>query len=926
MKMNKLLIIGTALGLGLVACKSKKDLQKSPEEIKEEIDSSVNDMFSDLDDAHDEEQVKVVERPIYQAAEKRINDVIHTKLEVSFDWKNHYLNGEATLNMTPYFYPTDSLTLDAKGMEIHRVALINNKAFKDLEYSYDDHLFLRIKLDKTYKRGEEYKIYVKYTAKPDEFEMGGSSAISGDKGLYFINADSSEVGKPTQIWTQGETEASSRWFPTIDAPNEKMTQEIEITVDKKYKTLSNGLLIFSTENGDGTRTDVWKQSLPHTPYLAMMAIGDFALVKDSWKRPNGKKMEVNYYVEKEYEQYAKDIFGETPRMITYFSELLGVEYPWEKYSQVVVRDYVSGAMENTTATIHGEFLHRTKRELLDQHNESIIAHELFHHWFGDYVTCESWSNLPLNESFANYSQFLWDEYAHGMDEAEYNAENEMMGYMYTAKQSGYVDMIRYDFGDKEEMFDGNSYNKGGRILHMLRQYVGDEAFFLSLNKYLTDNKFGNAEIDHLRLAFEEVTGEDLHWFFNQWFLDKGHPIVSFDVDYSAGDDKVMIISKQEQNLEVAPLYKLPIAVNIYSERTTPSGDESKDGPILSSHIIWLDASVDTFYLDVNAKETVKLVDIDATKSLLAEMEYDKELDAIIYQYSNAPKYANRKEAVLYCKSKSDDAALDLMMAALKDKFWGIRELAVRNLRKVARKRPEELKPVLMDMIKNDPQSSVRAAALTALQKYYKSDDFTDLYVEASKDSSFYVNSVALGSLAESNLDKAYEMAKTYENETSSSILTTVGSIYSKKGNKEDHAFFKKNWTAIGGFEKISFLNTYSAFLKQQDDATILEGMEIFKEVAKNGGTMWVKYFAGYQTIMKFRENYFVGMSESDKEIKRLEAEGASSSDINLKQREMEENKKMFDALDKMLEELKAEETNEQILDFIDSGASMEIGG
>ena len=156
-------------------------------------------------------------------------------------------------------------------------------------------------------------------------------------------------------------------------------------------------------------------------------------------------MEVSYYVEKKFEPHARAIFGKTPKMIEHFSELLGVEYPWSKYSQVVVRDYVSGAMENTSATIHGEFLYQTKREIIDGGNESIIAHELFHHWFGDLVTCESWANLPLNESFANYSQFLWDDFEHGRMEADMNAYREMEGYFMSAQQGGHVDMIRFDY-------------------------------------------------------------------------------------------------------------------------------------------------------------------------------------------------------------------------------------------------------------------------------------------------------------------------------------------------------------------------------------------------------------------------------------------------------------------------------------------------
>jgi aminopeptidase N len=278
---------------------------------------------------------------------------------------------------------------------------------QDLTYAYDS-LQLNIALGKEIPGGQNFKLFIEYTAKPNEKKIGGSAAIQEDKGLYFINPLGKEQNKPQQIWTQGETESNSNWFPCIDKPNQKMTQEIEIKVASNFKTLSNGLLTRSTQNADGTRTDVWTMNQPHAPYLAMMTIGNFEVVRDYW---NGK--EVSYYVEPEFKQYARAIFGKTPAMLEFFSNRLGVSYPWPKYAQIVARDYVSGAMENTSATLHGEFLQKTNRQLLDENNEDIISHELCHQWFGDLVTCESWSNIPLNESFATYGEYLWNEFDHG---------------------------------------------------------------------------------------------------------------------------------------------------------------------------------------------------------------------------------------------------------------------------------------------------------------------------------------------------------------------------------------------------------------------------------------------------------------------------------------------------------------------------------
>ena len=299
-------------------------------------------------------------RPTYNPSATRTHDLIHTKLDVTFDWANQYLNGKAVLELKPIYQPSQEVRLDAKGFDIHKVALLNTMGQLPLTYRYENNKDLYITLDRSYQVGEVYRLYITYTAKPNELPLGGSAAITADKGLYFINPLNNEVGKPQQIWTQGETESSSCWFPTIDRPNERCTQEIYMTVQKRFQTLSNGLLVNSVENSDGTRTDYWKMDLPHAPYLFAMVVGEFAVVEEEW---DGRLLQ--YFVEPEYRAAAKEIYKNTPQMLTFFSECFGVDYPWPKYSQAVVRDYVSGAMENTTAVIFGDFVQKTRQELID---------------------------------------------------------------------------------------------------------------------------------------------------------------------------------------------------------------------------------------------------------------------------------------------------------------------------------------------------------------------------------------------------------------------------------------------------------------------------------------------------------------------------------------------------------------------------------
>ncbi len=786
----------------------------------------------------------------YRASTTRINDIIHTKLDVSFDWTKQYMYGKATLTVKPYFYPTSTLTLDARGMEIKEISLeymdfvktgYDSKkdpsgnyeanvsktiAKKALEYKYENDI-ITIKLDKEYKNNEQYTVFIEYVSKPNELKKkGGSAAITDDKGLYFINPDGKEKDKPKEIWTQGETQSSSVWFPTIDSPNERFTQEIYMTVDKKYVTLSNGELMFSTDNGDSTRTDYWKMDLPHAPYLAMMAVGDFAIVKDKWR-----DKEVNYYVEKEYEPYAKAIFGKTPEMIEFFSQKLGVDYPWNKYSQIVVRDYVSGAMENTTATLHSEYVQQTDRELIDKNYEDYVSHELFHQWFGDLVTCESWSNLPLNESFATYAEYLWRENKYGIDDADEHSAESRGGYFEEAATKK-VNLVRFYYDDKEDMFDRHSYNKGGQVLHMLRKYVGDDAFFASLKLYLETNKFNSAEIHDLRLAFEKVTGEDMNWFFDQWFLSSGHPDLLINTAYDGTNKKVRIEIRQVQDLSKIPVYKLPMAVDVYV-----------NGKIERHRIVVTKAS-ETF--DIDATAIPDLVNVDAEKMILCTKHETKSISEWVFQYHNAPLYLDRYEALegLY-KVAKDSMATKTIIEVLNDKNWSLRMDAISLLTDIHLGYEKYLKEKLLVMAQKDEKSLVRAAAIDFLAANYKDEDLQVLYKSALNEKSYSVLSSALSAIVKANSKEGLSLAKQFENEKNTDVLYTISDIYANYGSDENSDFFLRTESKYSGFSKISFITQYAAFLaKVQKDETVNKGVELFWNITKDPATnKWVYYYA-----------------------------------------------------------------------------------
>lgn len=633
---------------------------------------------------------------VYRQSHTKMTELKHTKLKVNFDYQKEQMGGEEWLTASPYFYPTDSLVLNAKAMLIHEVALDKNGTKSPLKYEYKDDM-LKINLDKTYNRTQDYTVYIKYTARPNEVTQKGSAAISDAKGLYFINAQGTDPDKPTQIWTQGETEASSAWFPTIDKTNQKTTQEIYMTVPDKYVTLSNGLMKSSTKGNGGLRTDHWVMDKKHAPYLFFMGVGDYAVVKDKWRN-----IPVDYYVEKEYEPYAKQIFGNTPEMMEFFSKRLNYDYPWSKYAQITGRDYVSGAMENTTATLHQESAQQKPGDLIDENRwEETIAHELFHHWFGDLVTAESWSNLTVNESFANYSQYLWNEHKYGKDVADYGMMKESKGYMMDPSNIS-KDLVRFNYHSREDMFDGVSYNKGGAILHMLRNYLGDDAFFAGLTDYLKTNEYGTGEAQQLRLSLEKVSGKDLNWFFNQWFYGSGHPKLSYTTNYEPVKKQVTVTINQNQ---VGQNYQFPLAIDLYE-----NGKPTRKN-------VWVNAKEKNNYT-FSVSKNPDLININADGVLLTELTETKTADQYLSQYQNSKEFLSRYLAVDKATENvaKDPAFLKVLVAALKDSNFRIRMKALSGL---DLSKPDHVKATISEvekMASNDPKTLVQGAAISALAK------------------------------------------------------------------------------------------------------------------------------------------------------------------------------------------------------------------
>ncbi|MGR3812430.1 M1 family metallopeptidase [Jiulongibacter sp. NS-SX5] len=771
----------------------------------------------------------------YHGSETKLFDLIHTTLELKPDWTRNQLEGSAELLLKPWFYAQDELILDAKGMTIHSVGIKDKKA----RFEYDQ-LKLKIHLDRKYTKGDTLQINVDYTAKPDLVKEVPAFKDQGFKGLYFINKSTSS---PEQLWTEGETEYNSVWFPTLDSPNQKHTQTISLTVPTTYKTLSNGLLIKSKENKNGTRTDTWYQNIEHAVYLTMIAAGEFEKVVDE----RFKEYEVSYYVEPQFKESAQAIFGRTPAMIWYFEDLLDMKFPWQKYAQIAVRDYVSGAMENTTATVHGSGIQKTANQLIDGNNDGVIAHELFHHWFGNIVTAESWANLTLNEAFADYSEYLWQAHYYGAEEGQWQNSIARSQYLDEAEDKQ-LPVIRYAYEDKENMFDNHTYAKGGRILHMLRQEVGDEAFFASLQLYLKDNAFQNAEIHDLRQAFEEVTGRDLNGIFEQWFLKPGHPRLHIDKTFENGRLKLNISQKLDSVNQT--IYQFPLTLEL------GQGDNS----VLKT--VYVNDSLQS--VEFKLDDEPSFVNVDPFADFLGEVEMEHSEKELFAMATHSKGVVTRAEAFrkltnteelsgeLSLNAMFDEDRRNMTLDLLEDPFWRIRELAVHQFFDYDGDDFLKVERQLQSIIRTDEKSNVRSAAILAMKNFLNPQNDL-LFRKALADTSYGVRAASLEAILISTPPDADSLCHEMADINDVNIFTAVANHRAEKASADHYEWFTKRMSEFTGSELYQTMGILGSYLVAAPQEIQLKSIDFVKDIALNE-SLWVGRYAATQTIFLLTEH------------------------------------------------------------------------
>ena len=745
-------LLMTIILVFFISCTSSKQTAGPTEE--EGMRHVTMDTMEILSETTEEEEL--VE---YQPSEERKWDLLHTMLDLTFDWKKEAVHGKATLTLTPYFYPQSDVRIDAIDFEVSTIT-IRDSLIRNYHNTGSQ---IIIPLSKPLKKGDQLEVVISYTAYPRASGVNlETMGITDDKGLFFIDPQDTIADLPQQIWSQGETTYNSKWFPTLDQPNERCTQEVILTVDSKFQTLSNGLMITSTPLPGGMRRDHWKLDLPHAPYLTMIAVGQWDRATDYWRgRP------VDYYVHPGYGPSARSIFSNTTEMMEFFSNRFGYDFVWPKYAQVVVKQFVSGAMENTTAVIFGDFIEFDIEDVISPGpNDYIVAHELCHHWFGDLVTCESWANLTLNEGFANYSEYLWNEHKYGRERADLARMEELSGYFDQASMEVFP-LIRYHYKDASVLFDAHSYNKGSLILHMLRNLVGEEAFFTSIRDYLTEHAFQSTEVDDLRMAFEKVTGKDLHWFFDQWYFEPGHPVLEIQHSFDRTQNKLKIeIEQTQQTRGYNDLYILPIEIGLIMP----------DKTIQSQHI-WLNQQSQTFNFGL-ADEPLAVV-VDPRDILLAEIDHT--IPSTEYEVRTLSNLSINHRLSAF--RLLEDPEEELYQKLLHDSSAAMRAMAISRLAE-----QEDFEALYKAGMK-ETDLETRYFILQVLNEAeYRGSDSLAIALLESSDHPLVIYE-GLNTLRVSDPDEAFHRAAHCKDHSSSAVQAAVARIYATRDDMVNLDYF-----------------------------------------------------------------------------------------------------------------------------------------
>ncbi|MBD2093036.1 M1 family metallopeptidase [Microcoleus sp. FACHB-1515] len=652
-------------------------------------------------------------RPHYNP--DRPGQVEHIFLDLDLDIPNQRYRGTCTTRINPVRSGIDRLTLDAVNLAIESVKVGGN----DQKFDYDGEQ-LSVKLNPVSEAGQAIELEIAYAVDRPQ------------RGLYFIAPTEHYPNKPVQVWTQGEDEDSRFWFPCFDYPGQLSSSEIRVRVPKNLLAISNGELVETQEDGD-SKIYHWLQKDIHPTYLMTLAVGDFAELRDEWQG-----IPVTYYVEKGREDEARRSMGKTPEMIEFFTQTFGYRYPFPKYAQVCVGDFIFGGMENTSTTLLTDRCLLDERAAIDNRSsESLVAHELAHQWFGDLVVIKHWSHAWIKEGMASYSEVLWTNHEYGADEAAYYMLGEARSYLDEDASRYRRPIVTHVYREAIELYDRHLYEKGACVYHMIRAELGDELFFKAVHTFVNDNAHRTVETIDLLRAIEKSTGRNLQFLFDQYVFRGGHP--DFKVAYSWDGDsnlaKVTVTQTQAKEGETglkSELFDLKIPIAF--------GYENGEPKIFTVRVHDREQS---FYFPLSEKPS--FVSFDVGNKFLKTVTLEYPIAELKAQLQHDPDPISRLYAAEAIAKKGGLEAVKALAKALKDdSFWGVRREVAQQLATV--KLDQAFEELLAGL--QDPEARVRRATVEALMELKTPASYEALKAIASQgDASYYVEAAAIRGVA-----------------------------------------------------------------------------------------------------------------------------------------------------------------------------------
>ncbi len=646
--------------------------------------------------------------------------VDHLALDIAVDTAAKAIHATARIDVRRVGPSDDELTLDALGFDVHDLRVDG----KRVAWRYDGRVLnVPIELGR-----EKAQVHLRYRATPR-------------RGLYFIEPDEHYPDKPRQVWSQCQEEDARHWFPCIDSPHVKMTTELVAHVPSGWYALSNGELVSADKPGIGDWTYHWKMSEPHSSYLVSLACGEFVVLDDSVEVA-GRKVPLTYVVPKGRIDDARRTFARTPQMVEHFGAVTGVPYPYGKYAQIVVADFIFGGMENTTATTMYEHILLDARAAIDVSSDDLVAHELAHQWFGDYVTCRAWYEGWLNEGFATFFEHVWREKNLGRDEYDFGLKIDLDAYVAEAHGRYRRPIVCQDYDAPLDLFDRHLYEKAALVLHALRMEVGDASFWRGVRTYLERHANGVVETRDLQRAMEDASGRGLGRFFEQWLSKPGHPEIEVEIDWKKGVLTVATKQTQATTDGVPGSFELSLELDV----------ADAEGHVARRTLLVTERS-QTFALAASTRPA--FVVVNPSMRVVGEVRLKVPCDMLREQLAKATTARGRWLAAQGLARLDDPLTIAALGKTLSDDgaFWATRVECASALGKI---RGGDAFEVLV-RVTATTQPKVRRAVVEALGAFRSADAMAAIRPLALRDDSYLVESEAARALGRTRQHAAFDL-------------------------------------------------------------------------------------------------------------------------------------------------------------------------